>query len=156
LLVPSTDPEDRRRHDDEVEKIAVRIASEYEREQGWVARDLSTPPLARAAGLSDMQADVTNMGDLWAMRSYVIEQMGGLPPNHLICNSGLTETGYAFGRALCARSLTNSSRCAAREVRQQFIDNLEQSRIVLDTKIDGFLAMTHLWAGEAVYHQEFL
>jgi short-subunit dehydrogenase len=27
---------------------------------------------------------------------------------------------------------------------------------VLDTKIDGFLAMTHLWAGEAVYHQEFL
>jgi hypothetical protein len=53
LVVPSTDPEDRRRHDDEVEKIAVRIASEYEREQGWTARDVSTPPLARAAGLSD-------------------------------------------------------------------------------------------------------
>ena len=41
-------------------------------------------------------------------------------------------------------------------VRQHFIDNLEQSRVVLDTKIDGFLAMTHLWAGEAVYHQELL
>ena len=40
------------------------------------------------------------MGDLWAMRSYVIEQMGGLPPNLLICNSGLTESGYPFGRAL--------------------------------------------------------
>ncbi len=53
LVVASTDPEDRKRHDDEVEKIAVRIASEYEREQGWVARDVSTPPLARAAGLSD-------------------------------------------------------------------------------------------------------
>src|SRR6202011_4713303 len=39
-------------------------------------------------------------------------------------------------------------------VRQQFIDNLEQSRIVLDTKVDGFLAMTHLWAGEAVYHDQ--
>jgi NAD(P)-dependent dehydrogenase (short-subunit alcohol dehydrogenase family) len=39
-------------------------------------------------------------------------------------------------------------------VRQHFIDNLEESRLVLDTKIDGFLAMTHLWAGEAVYHQE--
>ena len=24
---------------------------------------------------------------------------------------------------------------------------------MLDTKIDGFLASTHLWAGEAVYHQ---
>jgi len=27
---------------------------------------------------------------------------------------------------------------------------------VLDTKIDGFLASTHLWAGEAVYHREAL
>ena len=26
--------------------------------------------------------------------------------------------------------------------------------MVLDTKIDGFLATTHLWAGEAVYHRE--
>ncbi|HEV8713250.1 MAG TPA: hypothetical protein VGX03_10525, partial [Candidatus Binatia bacterium] len=39
-------------------------------------------------------------------------------------------------------------------VRQHFIDNLEESRLVLDTKIDGFLATTHLWAGEAVYHEE--
>ena len=39
-------------------------------------------------------------------------------------------------------------------VRQHFIDNLQESRMVLDTKIDGFLAMTHLWAGEAVYHQQ--
>ncbi len=36
-------------------------------------------------------------------------------------------------------------------VRQHFIDNLEESRLVLDTKIDGFLAITHLWAGEALY-----
>ncbi len=102
-----------------------------------------------------VQADVTNMGDLWAMRSYVIEQMGGLPPNLVICNSGLTEKGYAFGRAL--REIPDEQLAMRRaRVRQQFIDNLEQSRVVLDTKIDGFLAMTHLWAGEAVYHQEFL
>ena len=25
---------------------------------------------------------------------------------------------------------------------------------MVDTKVDGFLAMTHLWAGEAVYHEE--
>ena len=102
-----------------------------------------------------VQADVTNMGDLWAMRSYVIEQMGGLPPNLLICNSGLTESGYPFGRAL--RELPEEKLAMRRaRVRQHFIDNLEQSRLVLDTKIDGFLAMTHLWAGEAVYHKEFL
>lgn len=53
LVVPSSDPEDRKRHDAEVELIAVRIASEYEREQGWTPRDVSTPPLARAAGLTD-------------------------------------------------------------------------------------------------------
>ncbi len=39
-------------------------------------------------------------------------------------------------------------------VRQHFIDNLGESRLVVDTKVDGFLAMTHLWAGEAVYHRE--
>ena len=100
-----------------------------------------------------VQADVTNMGDLWAMRSYVIEQMGGAPPNLVICNSGLTERGYSFGRAL--REVENEPLAMRRaRVRQHFIDNLEESRLVLDTKIDGFLAMTHLWAGEAVYHDE--
>jgi hypothetical protein len=39
-------------------------------------------------------------------------------------------------------------------VRQSFIDNLGESRLVLDTKIDGFLATTHLWAGEALYAEE--
>src|SRR5262245_38075934 len=36
----------------------------------------------RAAGVAafPVQADVTNMGDLWATRSYVIQQMGGQPP----------------------------------------------------------------------------
>ena len=79
--------------------------------------------------------------------------MGGLPPNLLICNSGLTEKGYSFGRAL--REIENEPRAMRRaRVRQHFIDNLEESRLVLDTKIDGFLATTHLWASEAVYHEE--
>lgn len=107
----------------------------------------------RGVNAFPVQADVTNMGDLWATRSYVIEQMGGLPPNLLICNSGLTEKGYSFGRAL--REIENEPLAMRRaRVRQHFIDNLEESRLVLDTKIDGFLATTHLWAGEAVYHQE--
>lgn len=102
-----------------------------------------------------VQADVTNLGDLWATRSYVIEQMNGLPPNLLICNSGLTEKGYSFGRAL--KEIPDEPLAMRRaRVRQHFIDNLQESRLVLDTKIDGFLAMTHLWAGEAVYHKESL
>ncbi|MDE0847030.1 MAG: SDR family NAD(P)-dependent oxidoreductase [Actinomycetota bacterium] len=100
-----------------------------------------------------VQADVTNLRDLWACRSYVIEQMGGLPPNLVICNSGLTESGYSFGRALREKEGEPTSVRRAR-VRQDFLANLEQSKLVLDTKIDGFLASTHLWAGEAVYHNE--
>ncbi len=97
-----------------------------------------------------LQADVTNFGDLWASRSYVIEQFGGVPPDLVVCNSGLTERGYSFGRAL--RQVEGESMAQRRaRVRQYFIDNLDESRLVLDTKIDGFLATTHLWAGEAVY-----
>ena len=100
-----------------------------------------------------LQADVTNLRDLWATRSYVIDQMGGRPPSLVICNSGLTESGYSFGRAL--RTIDDESSAVRRaRVRQHFIDSLEESRNVLDTKIDGFLATTHLWAGEAIYHDE--
>ena len=109
----------------------------------------------RAEGVNafPIQADVTNMGDLWATRTYIMDRMGGLPPNLVICNSGLTEKGYSFGRAL--REVEGESRAMRRaRVRQAFIGNLMESREVLDTKIDGFLAMTHLWSGESVYSNE--
>lgn len=53
LVVPSRDPEERRRHDADVELMAVRIARAYEEALGATVRDVSTPPQARAAGLSD-------------------------------------------------------------------------------------------------------
>lgn len=53
LVVPSSDPEDRMRHDQEVEQIAVRVARAYEEGYRAAVRDVSTPPLARAAGLED-------------------------------------------------------------------------------------------------------
>lgn len=97
-----------------------------------------------------LQADVTNLGDLWYTRSYIIDRMGGKPPDLVVCNSGLSEKGYIFGKA--QREVEGESRAMRRaRVRQAFMENLEQSKAVLDTKIDGFLGMTHLWAGEAVY-----
>jgi NAD(P)-dependent dehydrogenase (short-subunit alcohol dehydrogenase family) len=99
-----------------------------------------------------LQADVTNTRDLWASRSYVIEQMGRRGPDVVICNSGLTEKGYRFGRAL--PEIEGESRGERRtRVRQCFIDHLAESALVMNTKIDGFVAMTHLWAGEALYHK---
>ena len=100
-----------------------------------------------------MQADVTNTRDLWASRSYVIEQMGGRGPDLIVCNSGLTEKGYRFGRALPEEEGESRGERRAR-VRREFINNLSESSLVLNTKIDGFVAMTHLWAGEAVYHKQ--
>ena len=99
-----------------------------------------------------LQADVTSNSDLWASRSYIIEQMGGKSPDIIVCNSGLSEDGYRFGRAL--PEIEGESRAERRvRVRRSFMDNLRQSRLVMDTKIYGFVSWTHLWAGEAVYHK---
>ena len=53
LVVPSTDPEDRRCYDAAVEAIAVRVAWAHEVAFGATVRDVSTPELARAAGLGE-------------------------------------------------------------------------------------------------------
>jgi NAD(P)-dependent dehydrogenase (short-subunit alcohol dehydrogenase family) len=99
-----------------------------------------------------VQADVTSTRDLWASRGHIIEQMGNKGPDLIICNSGLTEQGYRFGRALPEKEGESRAERRAR-VRQDFIDNLAESNMVVNTKIDGFLGMTHLWAGEALYHK---
>ncbi len=100
-----------------------------------------------------MQADVTNTRDLWASRGFVKEQMGGKGPDILICNSGLSEAGYRFGRALPEKEGESRRERRAR-VRRDFIERLDESKQVMETKIDGFMYMSHLWAGEAVYHKQ--
>ncbi len=100
-----------------------------------------------------LQADVTSLADLWGSRSYVIRQMGGKTPDLIVCNSGLTEQGYRFGRALPEIEGEPLAERRAR-VRRSFMSDLTESRDVLDTKIDGFFSWTHLWAGEAVYRSQ--
>ncbi len=102
-----------------------------------------------------LQADVNSLADLWASRSYIVERMGGKGPDIIVCNSGLTERGYRFGRAL--PEIEGESRGERRaRVRQSFMEHLTESKMVLDTKIDGFVSWTHMWAGEAVYHNQAL
>lgn len=115
--------------------------------------DLVAAIRARGVKAYAVQADVTNTRDLWASRTYVVEQNGGKAPDLVICNSGLAEKGYRFGRAL--PEIEGESRGERRaRVRREFIDNLAESQNVMNTKIDGFVAMTHLWAGEAIYHKQ--
>jgi hypothetical protein len=51
LVVPSKDPEDRHRHDKEIELVAMRLAVAHEEAQGAVVLDISTKESALAAGL---------------------------------------------------------------------------------------------------------
>jgi superfamily II DNA or RNA helicase/DNA-binding XRE family transcriptional regulator len=53
LVVPSSDPEDQKRHDAEVEQIAMHFARAHEEAAGATVKDIHTPDLARAAGLPD-------------------------------------------------------------------------------------------------------
>ena len=53
IVVPSSDPADLERHDAEVEKVAMDLARAFEEAAGATVKDVSTPPLARAAGLTD-------------------------------------------------------------------------------------------------------
>ena len=53
LVVPSANPDDLERHDAEVEQVAMDLARAFEEAAGATVRDVHTPPLARAAGLTD-------------------------------------------------------------------------------------------------------
>jgi superfamily II DNA or RNA helicase len=53
LVLPSADPEERERHDAEVEAIAMRLARAHEEARGAIVHDVSGPELARRAGLPD-------------------------------------------------------------------------------------------------------
>ena len=53
LVVPTTDPEERERHDAGIEQIAMQVAQSHEEASGATVRNVSQPDLARAAGLGD-------------------------------------------------------------------------------------------------------
>jgi hypothetical protein len=53
MVVPSSDPEDRRHHDANVDLVAMQIARAFEEAQGATVHDVSTPAKARAVGLAD-------------------------------------------------------------------------------------------------------
>jgi hypothetical protein len=53
LVVPTSNPEERKRYDAEVESVAVRAAAAYEKSFGAKVVDVSTPGAATAAGLAE-------------------------------------------------------------------------------------------------------
>jgi superfamily II DNA or RNA helicase/DNA-binding XRE family transcriptional regulator len=53
LVVPSSDPADREQYDVRTEQIAMSLAWAFEESEGAIVKDVHTPELARAAGLTD-------------------------------------------------------------------------------------------------------
>ena len=53
LVLPTADAQERRRHDERVEDIAMRVAQAHEKASGATVHDVSRPDLARRAGLGD-------------------------------------------------------------------------------------------------------
>lgn len=53
LVIPSTDPLDLEQRDANVEQVAMNLAWAYEESSGAIVKDVHTPALARAVGLSD-------------------------------------------------------------------------------------------------------
>jgi superfamily II DNA or RNA helicase/DNA-binding XRE family transcriptional regulator len=63
LVVPSSDPVDREQYDAKTDEVAMALARAYEETAGAIVKDVHTPELALAAGLSE------NPGfDLWSVR----------------------------------------------------------------------------------------
>ncbi|MEO2035939.1 MAG: DUF3883 domain-containing protein, partial [Planctomycetaceae bacterium] len=53
IVVPSTDPLDKERHEADVEQVAMDLVKAFEEAEGATVKFVHTPPLARAAGLPD-------------------------------------------------------------------------------------------------------
>jgi superfamily II DNA or RNA helicase/DNA-binding XRE family transcriptional regulator len=53
LVLPSSDPEDQKRRDKEIEMTAMRVAIAYEEAQGAIVKDVSTKEQASIAGLGE-------------------------------------------------------------------------------------------------------
>ncbi|MBM4274055.1 MAG: DUF3883 domain-containing protein [Deltaproteobacteria bacterium] len=53
LIVPETSPEEKKKYDAAIEAMAVKVSWAYEDALGARVKDVSTPELARSAGLSD-------------------------------------------------------------------------------------------------------
>jgi hypothetical protein len=63
LVVPSSDPADREQFDLKSKEVAMALAWAFEESTGALVKDVHTPELARAAGLSDYPGF-----DLWSIR----------------------------------------------------------------------------------------
>lgn len=77
LVLPSGEPEDRMRHDLDVERIAVAVARAREELAGREVRDVSTPPAAVVAGLEEWPGfDLLSRGPGGSGDQYAIEVKG--------------------------------------------------------------------------------
>ena len=78
LVLPTADTEERRRHDTQVEEIAMQIAQAHEEASGAAVHDVSRPELARRAGLGDWPGfDLLSVTPAGARRAIEVKGRAG-------------------------------------------------------------------------------
>ena len=78
LVLPTADTEERRRHDTQVEEIAMQIAQAHEEASGAAVHDVSRPERARRAGLGDWPGfDLLSVTPAGARRAIEVKGRAG-------------------------------------------------------------------------------
>ena len=130
LVLPTADTEERRRHDTQVEEIAMQIAQAHEEASGATVHDVSRPELARRAGLGDWPGfDLLSVAATGARRAIEVKGRAGTGDVELSENEWAKACNLRDGYWLYAVYDCATPRPRLVRVRDPFAKLLAKSRV---------------------------
>ena len=130
LVLPTADTEERRRHDTQVEEIAMQIAQAHEEASGAAVHDVSRPELARRAGLGDWPGfDLLSVTPAGARRAIEVKGRAGTGDVELSENEWAKACNLRDGYWLYAVYDCATPRPRLVRVRDPFAKLLAKSRV---------------------------
>ena len=130
LVLPTADTEERRRHDTQVEEIAMQIAQAHEEAFGATVHDVSRPEGARHAGLGDWPGfDLLSVTPAGARRAIEVKGRAGTGDVELSDNEWAKACNLRDGYWLYAVYDCATPRPRLMRVRDPFAKLLARSRV---------------------------
>ncbi len=130
LVLPTADTEERRRHDTQVEEIAMQIAQAHEEASGATVHDVSRPERARRAGLGDWPGfDLLSVTPAGARRAIEVKGRAGTGDVELSENEWAKACNLRDGYWLHAVYDCATPRPRLVRVRDPFAKLLAKSRV---------------------------
>ena len=130
LVLPTADTEERRRHDTQVEEIAMQIAQAHEEASGATVHDVSRPERARRAGLGDWPGfDLLSVIPAGARRAIEVKGRAGTGDVELSENEWAKACNLRDGYWLYAVYDCATPRPRLVRVRDPFAKLLAKSRV---------------------------